>query len=151
MQENAEEHRNEPIRYEDMKGLKVIDTDGMKFGSVQDLVIDPFNLEIKGIIIHQGFNKNVLIHREYVERIGVNCVMLKMPPIIKSMEVIDIDGVKIGKVQEVFMGTGNMIELIEVKPGLRGKILRVPQQEIHSVCELVILKHTKEEYVQGNY
>ena len=150
MQENYEEHKK-AVRYEDIKGMKVIDTDGMNFGTVQDLMIDPLNMEIKGMLVHIGFNKNVLIHKEYVERIGMNCVMLKIPPVIKSMEVIDIEGVRLGKVQEVFTDTGNMIELIEIKTSLRGKTLRIPEQEIHSVGEVVILKHTKQEYVRANY
>ena len=149
MTESTEEQVNEPIRYHDLKGSKVIDTDGRKFGTVQELLIDPITLSVTGIVVHRGFNKNVLITRDYIERIGVNCVMLKIPPIIKSMEVIDINGEKVGKVKEVFAGTANPAELIEVSTGFAGKPLKIPQHEIHGVGEKVILKHAKEEYIHS--
>jgi len=112
MVRSPEEERNEPMRYQDLKGMKVMDTDGMKFGTVQELMIDPITLMVTGMVVHRGFNKDVLIHRDYIERIGVNCVMLKIPPIIKSMEVIDINGQRVGKVKTVFKGAANMVELI---------------------------------------
>ena len=95
------------------------------------------------MVVHRGFNKNVLIPRDYIERIGVNCVMLKISPIIKSMEVIDINGEKVGKVKAVFRGTANTVELIEVSTGLMSKPLKIPQHEIHGAGEKVILKHDK--------
>ncbi len=150
MAESTEEQRNEPVRYQDLKGMKVIDTDGIKFGTVQEIMIDPIDLTVTGIVVRRGFNKSVLIHKDYVERIGVNCVMLKIPPIIKSMEVIDINGEKVGKVKDVFRGPAGTIELIEVNTGLMSKSLKIPQQEIHGVGEKVILKHTKEDYAQGS-
>jgi len=150
MVRSPEEERNEPMRYQDLKGMKVMDTDGMKFGTVQELMIDPITLMVTGMVVHRGFNKDVLIHRDYIERIGVNCVMLKIPPIIKSMEVIDINGQRVGKVKTVFKGAANMVELIEVNTGLMSKPLKIPQHEIHGVGEKVILKHGKEEYVDGS-
>jgi len=148
MVESPEEKGNEPIRSQDLKGTKVIDTDGIKFGTVQELMIDPITLTVTGMVVRKGFNKNVLIQRDYIERIGVNCVMLKIPPIIKSMEVIDINGEKVGKVKEVFGETANSIELIEISTGLMNKSLKIPQHEIHGVGEKVILRHTKEEYMR---
>ena len=148
MAESPEEQGSEPIRYKDLKGMKVIDTDGRKFGTVQELMIDPITLSVTGMVVHRGFNKNVLITKDYIERIGMNCVMLKIPPIIKSMEVIDINGERVGKVKEVFAGTANAVELIEVSTGLTSKPLKIPQHEIHGVGEKVILKHTKEEYAR---
>jgi sporulation protein YlmC with PRC-barrel domain len=145
---SQEEQGNESIRYNDLKGMKVVDTDGTKFGTVQEIMIDPITLLVTGMMVHKGLNKNVLIHRDYIERIGVNCVMLKVPPIIKSMEVIDINGEKVGKVKGVFGETANSIELIEISTGLMGKLLKIPQHEIHSVGKKVILKHTREEYMR---
>jgi len=150
MVESPEEQRNESVRCHDLKGMKIIDTDGIEFGAVQEVMIDPITLAVTGIVARKGFNKNVLIDRDGIERIGVNCVMLKIPPIIKSMEVIDINGERIGKVKEVFGGTANSVELIEVSTGLMSKPLKIPQHEIHGVGKKIVLKHTKGEYASGS-
>lgn len=141
--------RSEPMKYQDLKGMRVMDADGKKFGNLQEILIDPATLTVTAIMVHKGF-KNVLVEKEYIERIGGNCVMLKIPIILKSMEVMDINGEKVGKVKQVFRGPANEIELIEVSTGMMSKTLRVPQQEIHGIGEKVVLRHTKEEYEHGN-
>lgn len=138
--------RIEPVTFEDLKGMKVMDIDGEKFGSVQEVHIDPINLTIIGLMVRKGF-KSVFIQKDMVERIGKNCVMLKVPPVIESMEVIDINGEKIGKVSQVFKNEStNMVELIQVSTGFASKPLRIPQHEIHGIGKKVVLKHTKEDY-----
>lgn len=70
-------------------------------------------------MVRKGF-KSVFIQRDFVERIGNRCVMLKVPPVTESMEVIDINGEKVGKVDQAFNNeTTNMVELIEVNTGLQ--------------------------------
>ena len=146
MAENDFALRNEPVAFQDLRGMKVMDTDGEKFGTVQEVRIDPINLTITGLMVRKGF-KSVFIQRDFVERIGNRCVMLKVPPVIESMEVIDINGEKVGKVDQVFKNeTTNMVELIEVNTGFAKKPLKIPQHEIHGIGKKVVLKHTKEEY-----
>jgi sporulation protein YlmC with PRC-barrel domain len=138
--------RNEPVTFDDLKGMKVVDTDGEKFGTVQEILLDPINLDITGLVVRKGF-KSVFLQKDLVERIGRNCVMLKVPPVIESMEVIDINGEKVGKVRQVFKnGSTNDVELIEVSTGFASRPLKVPQHEIHGIGKKVVLKHTKEEY-----
>ncbi len=110
---SPEQQVNESILYQDLKGVKILDIDGTKFGTLHELIINLSTLMLTGIIAHKGFNNNVLIHTDHIERISVDCVLLKMSPIIKSMEVIDINGKAIGKVKDVFEGDANKIELIE--------------------------------------
>jgi sporulation protein YlmC with PRC-barrel domain len=142
--------RNEPVTYEDLKGMKVVDTDGGKFGSVREVLIDPLNLTITGLMVRKGF-KSVFIQRDFVERIGKRCVMLKIPPVIETMEVIDINGEKVGKVGQIFKNEStNMVELIEVNTGFVSKPLKIPQHEIHGIGKKVVLKHTKEEYATNS-
>jgi sporulation protein YlmC with PRC-barrel domain len=150
MPASAEQQVDESIRYQDLKGVKILDIDGTKFGTLHELIINPSTLMVTGIIAHKGFNNNVLIHTDYIERISVDCVLLKMSSITKSMEVIDINRRTLGKVKDVFEGDANKIELIEVSTGLMGKSLKIPQHEIHGVGKKVILKHTKEEYMHCN-
>ncbi|MEM2760634.1 MAG: PRC-barrel domain-containing protein [Nitrososphaerales archaeon] len=132
-----------------MKGMKVIDTDGEKFGVVQEVHIDPINLTIMGLMVRKGF-KTVLVQKDFVERIGKGCVMLRTQPVIESMEVLDINGEKVGKVSHVFRNeTTKMIELIEINTGFACKPLKIPQHEIHGLGKKVVLKHTKEEYAKN--
>ncbi len=141
---------NEPVMFQDIKGMKVMDTNGEKFGTVHELQIDPINLTIVGLTVHKGF-KNVFIQKDFIERIGKNCVMLKVPPIMEAMEVIDINGEKIGRINKIFKNeTTGMVELIEISTGFLSKPLKMPQHEIHGIGKKVVLKHTKEEYASNS-
>ncbi|MFQ5940232.1 MAG: PRC-barrel domain-containing protein [Nitrososphaerales archaeon] len=149
MEQTEFDLRNEPVTYEDLKGMKVVDTNGEKVGTLRAVHIDPITLTITALMVRRGF-KNIFIHRDSVERIGKNCVMLKIPPVIEAMEVIDINGEKVGRVNQIFKNEAtNMVELIEIRTGFANQPLKIPKHEIHGIGKKVVLRHTKGEYASN--
>ena len=73
-------------------------------------------------------------------------MLLSTPPVRTSIDVVDIDGHKIGKVKHLHRNPDtNELESIEISDGLIGsKILS--KSEIWGVGEKLKLRSTKDEY-----
>src|SRR5574337_1813006 len=91
------------ITADEFKGKKVIDREGIEYGKVKHIHINADTLEVVGITVHEGLNKNYFLSRDYVDRFTEESVLLSSAPIRTDVTVVDIDGRKIGKVKRLHM------------------------------------------------
>ncbi len=127
-------------------GKRVVDREGIKYGTVKHIHIHQDTLKVSGVTIHQGFNRDYFLNDSYIDKFTEETLLLSTSPVRIHVGVVDIDGHKIGKVKKLHKNpqTGDL-ESIEVKDGLvHSKI--VSKSEIWGVGEKIILKLTKEEY-----
>ena len=127
-------------------GRKVIDREGIKYGKVKHIHIDMDTLAVSGVTVHQGFNKDYYLSRDYVEKFSDKTLHLERPPVRIGTRVVDLDGNKIGKVKRLHRNPDtDELESIEVSDGLmHSKILST--SVIWGVGEKVILGMTKTEF-----
>ncbi|HSD05333.1 MAG TPA: PRC-barrel domain-containing protein [Nitrosopumilaceae archaeon] len=131
-------------------GKKVVDREGIQYGKIKHLHINPETLEVSGITVHQGFHKDYYLSRDYIDRFTEESVLLGTPPLRKDVVVVDIDGHKIGKIKKLNRNQDtNELESIEVSEGLMHSRV-FGKSEIWGVGEKVILRLAKEEYKKSN-
>ena len=130
----------------EFKGKKVIDREGIVYGKVKHVHINSDTLEVVGITVHEGINKNYFLSRDYVDRFTEESVLLSSAPIRTDVAVVDIDGRKIGKVKRLNMSKEtNELESIEVTEGMTSSRI-FHTSEIWGVGEKIILRQTRDEY-----
>ena len=131
---------------DEFQGKKVVDREGIKYGKIKHIHINPETLEVSGITVHEGFHKDYFLSRDYIDRFTDESVLLGTPPLRKDSTVVDIDGHKIGKIKKLHRNQDtNELESIEVSEGLvHSKVFS--KSEIWGVGEKVILRLTKDEY-----
>ena len=131
---------------DEFQGKKVVDREGIKYGKIKHIHINPETLEVSGITVHEGFHKDYFLSRDYIDRFTDESVLLGTPPLRKDSTVVDIDGHKIGKIKKLHKNQDtNELESIEVSEGLiHSKVFS--KSEIWGVGEKVILRLTKDEY-----
>jgi sporulation protein YlmC with PRC-barrel domain len=138
------------LNADEFKGRKVIDREGIEYGKVKHVQIDCDTLQVTGITVHEGFNKDYFLSRENIDRFTNESVLLGTAPLRKDTSVVDIDGHKIGKIKKINKKPDtNEIESIEVSEGLTGSRI-FSKSEIWGIGEKVILKLTKDEYKKSN-
>ena len=127
-------------------GKKVIDREGIEYGKVKHIQINPNTLCVSGVTIHQGFRRDYFLGEDYIDKFTEKTLLLSRPPIRIGIPVIDTDRRKIGKVKRIQRHSEtNEIESIEVTDGLvNSKILS--KTEIWGVGEKVILGMTKDQF-----
>ena len=134
------------IKADEFKGKKVIDREGIEYGKVKHVHINSDTLEVVGITVHEGINKDYFLSRDYVDRFTEESVLLASAPIRIDASVVDIDGRKIGKIKRLNMSKEtNELESIEVSEGLTGSRI-FHTSEIWGVGEKIILRQTRDEY-----
>ena len=127
-------------------GKKVIDREGIECGKVKHIHINQDTLAVSGVTIHQGFNKDYFLSRDYIDKFSEKTLLLCRPPIRTEIPVVDIDRHKIGKVKRLHRNPDtNELETIEVSDGLRHS-KTLSKSEIWGIGEKVILRMTKEEF-----
>ena len=127
-------------------GRTVIDREGVEYGKVKHIHINPETLMVSGVTIHHGFNKDYFITDDYIDKFAEKTLLLSRPPIWTGAHVIDIDRKKVGKIKRLHRNpdTGEL-DSIEVSDGLtHSKILS--RSEIWGLGEKVILRMTKKEF-----
>ena len=131
---------------DDFTGKKVVDREGIQYGKVKHIHINQETLAVSGVTIHQGFHKDYFLPETYIDRFTTETLLLSTPPVRTHIDVVDIDGHKIGKIKRLHRHPDtNELESIEVSDGLmHTKILS--KSEIWGVGEQVKLKVTKKEY-----
>jgi sporulation protein YlmC with PRC-barrel domain len=131
---------------DDFVGKKVIDREGIEYGKVKHIHINQHTLNVSGVTIHQGFNKDYFLSNDYIDKFTEETLLLSRPPVRTGIPVVDIDGHKIGKIKRLHRNPDtNELESVEIHDGIvHSKI--VSKSEIWGVGERVILKMTKEEY-----
>ncbi len=131
---------------DDFTGKKVVDREGIQYGKVKHVHINQETLAVSGVTIHQGFHRDYFLPETYIDRFTTETLLLSTPPVRTAIDVVDIDGHKIGKIKRLHRHPDtNELESIEVSDGLmHTKILS--KSEIWGVGEQVKLKVTKKEY-----
>lgn len=127
-------------------GKRVVDREGIKYGKVKHIHINQDTLKVSGVTVHQGFRRDYFLSDEYIERFTEETLLLSTAPIRASVDVVDIDGRKIGRVKKLHKNpTTGDLESIEVQDGIvHSKI--VSKSEIWGVGEKIILDVTRDEY-----
>lgn len=149
MATNLEEVRCNHNTADEFRGKKVLDREGIQYGKIKHLHINPNTLEISGITVHEGFHKDYFLSRDYIDKFTEESVLLGTSPVRKDALVVDIDGHKIGKIKKLHRNNDtNELESIEVSGLIRSKIF--PKTEIWGVGEKVILRLTKAQYKKSD-
>ncbi len=134
------------IKADEFKGKKVIDREGIEYGKVRHIHINSDTLEVVGITVHEGLNKEYFLSRDYVDRFTEESVLLSSAPLRTDIPVVDIDGRKIGKVKRLHISKDtDELESIEVSEGLTGSRI-FHTSEIWGIGEKIILRQTRDEY-----
>ncbi|OLB90396.1 MAG: hypothetical protein AUH25_05005 [Thaumarchaeota archaeon 13_1_40CM_38_12] len=134
------------IKADEFKGKKVIDREGIEYGKVRHIHINSDTLEVVGITVHEGLNKEYFLSRDYVDRFTEESVLLSSAPMRTDIPVVDIDGRKIGKVKRLHISKDtDELESIEVSEGLTGSRI-FHTSEIWGIGEKIILRQTRDEY-----
>ena len=133
------------------RGKKVVDREGIQYGKVKHIHIHPDTLRVSGVTIHEGFHRDYYLSKDYFDKFTENTLLLNIPPVRPKIQVVDIDGKKIGKVKKLHRHPDtNELESVEVSDGLlHSKILS--KTEIWGVGEKVILKVTKDQFKTLKY
>ncbi|NIM25565.1 MAG: hypothetical protein GTN35_05235 [Nitrososphaeria archaeon] len=141
--EGMEEHL---VTADSFTGKKVIDREGIEYGKVKHIHINPNTLCVSGVTIHQGFRKDYFLAEDYIDKFTEKTLLLGRPPVRIGIPVIDTDRRKIGKVKRIHRHPDtNEIESIEITDGLvHSKI--ISKSDIWGVGEKVILGMTKDQF-----
>lgn len=130
------------------RGKKVIDREGVEYGTIKHIHINPETLIVSGVTVHQGFNKDYYLTSDYIDEFSERTLHLSRPPIAPGAIVTDEDRNKLGKIKRIHKNpdTGE-IESIEVTAGL-GKSKIVSKSYIWGIGKKIILRMSKEEFKQ---
>ena len=86
---------------DEFTGKKVVDREGIEYGQVKHIHINPKTLSVSGVTIHRGFHKDYYLTSDYIDKFTEETLLLSRPPIRADVHVVDIDGHKIGKVKRL--------------------------------------------------
>ncbi|MDC8437547.1 MAG: PRC-barrel domain-containing protein [Candidatus Nitrosotenuis sp.] len=132
---------------DEFAGKKVIDREGIEYGKVKHIHINANTLTVSGVTVHQGFHHDYYLSTDYIDKFTTKSLLLSHPPIRTDIQVVDIDGNKLGKVKRLVKNSEtNELESIEVSGTLHSKL--VSKSDIWGIGEKVTLKITKEQYKQ---
>jgi len=134
------------IAADSFTGKKVIDREGIEYGTVKHIHISPNTLSVSGVTIHQGFHKDYFLSEDYIDKFTEKTLLLSRPPIRVGISVIDTDRRKIGKVKRIHRHPETKeIESIEIADGLTHSKI-ISKSEIWGVGERVILGISKDQF-----
>ena len=127
-------------------GKTVIDREGIEYGKVKHIQINPDTLSVCGVTIHQSFRRDFFLTEDYIDVITEKTLLLSRPPIRVGIPVIDIDRRKVGKVKNIHRHPDTKeFESIEVTDGLV-HTKTISKSEIWGLGEKVILGITKAQF-----
>ena len=127
-------------------GKKVVDKEGIEYGTVKHILVGQDSLKVTGVAINYGFRKEYYLPSEFIAKFTEKTLQLSKPPVRKGVKVVDIDGKKLGKVANIHrdVETGDL-ESITVSTGpLSSKV--VGKTSIWGVGKNVSLSLTHEEF-----
>jgi sporulation protein YlmC with PRC-barrel domain len=131
---------------DDFTGKHVVDREGIHYGKVKHIHINQETLAVSGVTIHQGFHKDYFLPDTFIDRFTNETLLLSRPPVRTGIQVVDIDGHKIGSIKRIHKHPDtNEVESIEISDGLMHTRI-ISKSEIWGVGEKVKLKVTKKEY-----
>ena len=139
-------HDSNMIAADSFTGKKVIDREGIEYGTVKHIHISPNTLSVSGVTIHQGFHKDYFLSEDYIDKFTEKTLLLCRPPIRVEISVIDTDRRKIGKVKRIHRNPETKeIDSIEIADGLAHSKI-ISKSEIWGVGERVILGISKDQF-----
>ncbi len=127
-------------------GKKVVDKEGIEYGTVKHVFVGQDSLEVTGVAINYGFRKEYYLPKAFIAKFTEKTLQLSKSPVRKGVKVVDIDGKKLGKVGNIHRDakTGNL-ESITVSSGpLSNKV--IGKNSIWGVGKNVSLSLTREEF-----
>jgi len=146
MSVKLEETSTNMIPADAFTGKKVIDREGIEYGKVKHIQINPNTLSVCGVTIHQGFRRDYFLSEDYIDKFTEKTLLLSRPPIRVGIPVIDTDRRKIGKVKRIHRKHDtNEVESIEIADGVRHSKI-ISKSEIWGLGEKVILGITKDQF-----
>ncbi len=135
------------ITSDDILGKDVIDPAGEFLGIVEQVHIDPSNLDTLGVSIDKGiFKKGLVIGKQYIDRITSHAVFLNIRPAfnLRGMTVYDVEGARVGTVTQIgLVGHTNNLNEIVIKVGFMKKPIHVPAEYVARVGHHVFLNVPK--------
>lgn len=127
-------------------GKRVIDREGIEYGKVKHIHINPETLFVSGVTIHQGFHKDYFLSEDYIDKFSEKTLLLSRPPVRTGISVVDINYNKIGKIKRLHKNLETSeLESVEVSDGLMHSKI-ISKSEIWGIGEKIILRITKEEF-----
>ena len=131
---------------DEVRGNPVVDREGIRYGKVKHIHINSDTLSVAGVTVHQGFHKDYYLSNDSIDKFTEKTLLLSTPPIRVGVQVVDIDGTKIGKVKKLHRHPDtNELEYIEIPTGLLHKKL-ISKSDIWGIGEKIILNFTKKEF-----
>jgi len=131
---------------DDFTGKKAVDREGVNFGRVKHIHINPETLAVSGVTIHQGFRKDYFLPETFIEKFTDETLLLSTQPVRRAVIVVDIDGHKLGRVKKLNRNpTTKELESMTVSSGLLSSKI-VPVTEISGIGDKIILKLKKVEF-----
>jgi len=141
--EDTKEHM---MAADSFPGKTVIDREGIEYGKVKHIHINPDTLCVCGVTIHQSFRRDYFLAEDYIDVITEKTLLLSRPPIRVGIPVIDMDRRKIGKVKNIHRHPDTKeFESIEITDGLV-HTKTISKSEIWGLGEKVILGITKAQF-----
>ena len=127
-------------------GKTVIDREGIEYGKVKHVQINPDTLSVCGVTIHQSFRRDYFLTEDYIDKFTEKTLLLSRPPIRIGIPVIDINRRKIGKVKNIHRHPDTKeFQSLEITDGLvHTKI--ISKSEIWGLGEKVILGITRDQF-----
>jgi sporulation protein YlmC with PRC-barrel domain len=141
-----EETTERMIPADSFAGKTVIDREGIEYGKVKHIQINPDTLCVCGVTIHQSFRRDYFLSEDYIDKFTEKTLLLSRPPIRIGIQVIDLDRRKLGKVKNIHRHPDTKeFESIEVTNGLV-HTKTIPKSDIWGLGEKVILGITKDQF-----
>jgi len=109
--------KNGRTTFNELKGMKVYDADGEKFGHVSDIELNQATLSPTHLIIHKGFfGEYVKVNMKYIEKIEPNEIHLWISPMRRLIgyRVFDSEGTEFGRVEEAEKDKNGDLEYLRV-------------------------------------
>jgi len=130
------------------RGKRVIDREGVEYGKIRHIHINPETLVVSGVTIRKGLGKEYYLTSDYIDKFSEKTLHLSRPPIRMGATVIDGDRNKLGKVKRLHRNPDTEeLESIEISDGLTNTKI-VSKSDIWGIGDKVILRMSKKEFKQ---
>jgi sporulation protein YlmC with PRC-barrel domain len=133
-------------------GNKVIALNGDHIGKIDDLYINPKDLNVEAVKVNKGILKcDLYVGKNYINRLDGDAALLNITPLeeIVGKDVYDSNGKKIGTVWKVkSIGATNKLVSIVVSQEDCKIDLDISEDKVKSVGESILLKAPLEEIIQ---
>lgn len=131
------------IKTYELKGKKVLASNGKEIGTIMEIRLDPQTLNLDGIEMDRGFfGTDTFIGRKYITSLSTDGAVLNMSPVTdyKGLKVFDSSGKEVGTVKEVRTeGDTNNISAIVVGTGILTNDVIFTKSDVRGVGDSIML------------